>query len=83
MLVTFLFDLFYKLTRFFISSIPEVEVPYSLIDLLAPIANFVGYIDTFVSLPIIVMCMAFILVIDNWNLVVRISSRIWEMIPFN
>lgn len=83
MLVVFLFDLFYKFTVMLINMIPDFDVPNNLINLLAPVANFVGYIDTFISLPVLLSCMAFILLVDNWNLIVRILMQLWEMIPFN
>lgn len=83
MLVTFLFDIFYKISLFIVGSIPDLNTPQSLVEILAPVASFVGYMDTFVSLGVIVTCMAFILLIDNWNLVIRISTLVWEMLPFN
>lgn len=83
MIIMAVLNLFYDLADWLINSIPAIELPLSISDYIAPVANAVGYIDTFVSLPVLLLCITAVTIVDNWSFLVRLLIRLWELLPFN
>lgn len=83
MIWDFIIDFFTSMWTWFAAQIPTVEITLDVGAYAAPMANLFGYIDTFVSLDVIVLCITTILIVDNWALIVKLAIRVWEMIPFN
>lgn len=83
MIVKIVLDIFHSLMNWFVNIIPDVSLPLDISGYIAPVANAVGYVDTFVSLPVIVACLTAVLIVDNWTIIVRLALKIWELLPFN
>lgn len=82
MIIKYLIDLVLYLGNFILGSFPDYEFPFDLSAYLDPVAAFVGYMNTFVNLGVVALCISAILVYDNWAFVVKLSIKIWEMLPF-
>ena len=61
-----------------VDSIPNVSLPIDLAAYLAPVANFFGYLNTFVSLQLLSVCISTVLIVDNWALIVKNSFKSME-----
>lgn len=83
MIVKIILDIFHYLMDWFVNIIPDVSLPLDISGYIAPVANAVGYIDTFVSLPVLAACVAAVLIVDNWAILVRLALKVWELLPFN
>lgn len=83
MLWDFIIDLFNSLWAWFVQQIPDIELNLNVGSFAAPMADVFGYMDTFISLDVVVMCIVAILIVDNWALVVKLAIRVWELLPFN
>lgn len=82
MIIGYIVNLVLDIAVFVIELIPVIELPLNVSSYIAPVANVVGYIDTLVSIQVILLCISAIFIVDNWALIVKIAIKIWEMIPF-
>jgi len=83
MIWNFIIDFFNTMSAWAVALIPDVDINLSVGAYLAPMADMFGYMDTFVSLDVVVACIAAVIIVDNWALVVRLVLKIWELLPFN
>lgn len=83
MIWNFIIDFYNVMWAWFVNQIPDVDLQLDLGGFVAPMANAIGYMDTFISLDVVVACIVAVLIADNWALVVRLAIRIWELLPFN
>lgn len=83
MIINVIFDIFYFFADWFVGVIPEINLPIAASSYISPVANLVGYVDTFVSLSVITLCITTIFIVDNWSFVVKLALKIWELLPFS
>ena len=81
MILAYIMDLFLTIGEWIVASIPTIELPVNIDNYIAPLANFIGYIDTFVVIEIIALCITTIIIADNWALVVKLAVKIWSLLP--
>lgn len=74
--------MFIGLMQGIINLFPTIELPIDIASYIAPVANAVGYIDTFIDVGLISSCIATILIVDNWSLIVKVAIKIWSLLPF-
>ena len=77
-----IFDFFIQLINWLLGLLPSVQYAINLDPYLSPVANAVSYLDTFVSLQLIIGCIGMIIIIDNFGIVLNILRFIWDLIPF-
>lgn len=65
-----------------VSLIPEINFDFDISGYVSSVADIFGFIDTFVSVQAILLCIAATLLVDNFSFVVKIFSFIWAKIPF-
>lgn len=82
MIVTMLLNLIIMILNLILSLIPSLEFNLDLSSYISPLANLVGYVDTFVSVDVIVFCISVILIVDNWTLIFKLINWLWQKIPF-
>lgn len=82
MIITMLLNLIIMVLNLIISLIPDITFDFNIGGYIAPLANFFGYVDSFVSLNVIVFCISLILLVDNYTLIFRLINWLWEKIPF-
>lgn len=82
MIITMLLNLIIMVLNLIISLIPDINIDFNISGYIAPLANVFGYIDSFVSLNVIVFCISLILIVDNYTLIFRIVNWLWNKIPF-
>lgn len=82
MIFNMLFDFFIQLITWLLGLLPNVQYAINLDPYLSPVASAVSYLDTFVSLQLIVGCLAMIIIIDNFGIVLKLIRFVWELIPF-
>lgn len=82
MIITMLLNLIIMVLNLIISLIPDINIEFNLSGYIAPLANFFGYIDSFVSLNVILFCISLILIVDNYTLIFRLINWLWNKIPF-
>lgn len=83
MIVVLIVSLVFIILNLFISLIPEFNLNVDIAGYISTLSNFVGYIDTFISLDVIVLCISLILIVDNFSFLFKLLSWLWEKIPFN
>lgn len=52
--------------------IPELNFSVARFDFISPLANFWGYLDSFVHLDILVACIGLVILADNISLITKI-----------
>ena len=82
MIVSALLGIILMLLNLVVSLIPNFEVSYDIVSYITPLANFFGYIDSFVSVNVILMCITLVILVDNYALVFRVINWLWQKIPF-
>lgn len=82
MLITFLFNIFVTFINWFLGLLPTVQYAINWNEYTAPVAHYVAMLDVFVSLDVIVACIAVIMIIDNWGFIYSFGLEILEKIPF-
>lgn len=82
MIVAALLGIILMLLNLVVSLIPNIEFDLNIVGYITPLANFFGYIDSFVSVNVIVMCISLIIVVDNYALIFRVINWLWQKIPF-
>lgn len=82
MIVTLLMSLIIMILNLIVSLIPNIDFDLDLISYIQPLANLAGYIDTFVSLDVILFSISLILIVDNYSLLFRVINWLWNKIPF-
>lgn len=75
-------DIFLMLSGWLLAVIPDISLPLDVGSYMQPVSNVIGYVDTFVSLPILALCISAVLLVDNWTRIVRLSVKLWELLPF-
>lgn len=83
MIFQFVIDFFLSCYNWAVSLIPQFNWTLDISGYVAPMADAFGYIDTIVSLDVLVLCITTILIVDNWSLIVHLVVKIWELLPFN
>lgn len=83
MIINWLFDLFYWIADLFMNVLPDIELPLTFSDYVGAVANVVGYLDTFISLPVVILCISTILIIDNFAIIIRLAAWVWSLLPFS
>lgn len=81
MILKMIMDIFFPLFRWLVDLIPDIELPIKIETYITPLSNGFGYIDTFVDLRVISLCVTAILIVDNWSRIVRIALKVWDMLP--
>jgi len=58
--------------------IPDINLPFSALrfDFIGPVANLVGYLDSFIDLDVLVACVAIVIVFDNIGFITRLLKFI-------
>lgn len=82
MIITLILSVILMILNLIVSIIPTFEFNIDIAGYISPLANFVGYIDTLVSLDVIVFCISLILLVDNYALIFRVFNWLWQKIPF-
>lgn len=65
-----------------VSLIPEINFDFNISGYIGAVADIFGFIDTFVSVQAILLCVTASLIVDNFSFVVKIFNFIWSKIPF-
>ena len=65
-----------------VNFIPDVVLPIDLTSYLSPLINVFGYIDTFIDLGVITLCISAILIVDSWSLIVKLVLKNLGTIAF-
>ena len=82
MIFNMIFDFLIQLINWMLGLLPSVQYAINLDPYLSPVASAVSYLDTFVSLQLIIGCIGMIIIIDNFGIVLNILRFIWDLIPF-
>lgn len=82
MIVAALLGIILMLLNLVVSLIPNLEFDLNIVSYITPLANFFGYVDSFVSVNVIVMCISLVIVVDNYALIFRVINWLWQKIPF-
>lgn len=82
MIITILLSIILMILNLVVSFIPTIEFDINMATYIFPLANFVGYIDTFVSINVLITCISLILIVDNYSLIFRVFNWLWQKIPF-
>lgn len=82
MLWDFFIDMFNSISTWAVGLLPDLQINLNAGAYMATMADFFGYIDTFISLDVIVLCIVTVLIVENWALVVRIVLKVWDLLPF-
>lgn len=77
-----LFNLFIKLINGLLGLLPSVKYAISLDPYISPVAQTVSYLDTLISLQLIIGCIAMIIIIDNFGVILKLIRFVWDLIPF-
>lgn len=71
MLVKMIFDFLMGIIEWFLSLIPDINLEILSFNFIGVLSEFWGYIDSFVSLDIVVLCIIAIVFIDNISFITR------------
>lgn len=82
MIVTMLLNLVLLILNLILGLIPNLEFSFDVAGYISPLINAFGYLDTFISLNVIVFCVSMILIVDNYALIFKLINWLWEKIPF-
>ena len=82
MIWTKILNFFINLVIWLLSLLPDLNFMVSISSYIQPVANFVSYIDSFVSVSLIASCITVILVYDNWRFVWAALNFVWDKLPF-
>lgn len=74
MLLKAIVDFLLGIVEWIFSLIPDIEIPFSLsrFNFVAPLANFWGYIDSFISTDILIACIGIVILIDSISFITRL-----------
>lgn len=58
--------------------LPDVSLPFNALrfDFIGPVANLVGYLDSFIDLDVLIACVAIVVVFDNISFITRLLKFI-------
>lgn len=82
MIVAALLGIVLMLLNLIVSLIPNLELDLNIVSYITPLSNFFGYIDSFVSINVIVLCISLVILVDNYGLIFRVINWLWQKIPF-
>lgn len=82
MIIINIMNMFIGLMQGIINMFPTINLPIDIAAYIQPVANAVGYIDTFIDVTLITACISTILIVDNWSLIVKVAIKIWSLLPF-
>lgn len=72
LLLKSIFDFLMTIVDWIFSLIPDLNFGLLSFDFVTPIADFWGYIDSFVSLDMLIACIAVVIIVDNISLLTRL-----------
>lgn len=82
MILDMVFNVFYFLFNMFVSLIPTINIDLDLSSYVVPVADAIGYIDTFVSLNVLALSIGTIILVNNFTFIIRLIMKLWQMLPF-
>jgi len=82
MIVTNIMNMFIGIMQAIINAFPTIDLPIDIAAYVRPVANAVGYLDTFIDIGVITLCISAILIVDNWSLIIKVTMKVWSLLPF-
>lgn len=84
--VFMLFELIFSILNLFVTAffslLPDFNLPSDFLSNVNAVAQYIGYLNVFVSLDLIVSIIALTIVRDNITFVKNILIGLWKLLPF-
>lgn len=81
MILKLIVDLFFGLVTLVVDLLPSIKISADISGAFGTVANFFGYLDSFVSLSAVSICIGLVILVDNASLLMKILNFIIRKIP--
>ncbi len=82
MIISLIIEALLGFVNLIVSLIPSFDFDFNIGGYIGTVANFFGYIDSFISISVILFCVSAVLIVDNFSFILKIINFIWSKIPF-
>ena len=82
MIINLIFSALIGLMSMLLNLIPDLSLSFDLSPYIDTVSTYIGYVDMFISVDVVLFCITSIIVVDNFGFLVRVISFIWSKIPF-